>query len=196
MVCGTQQDNSHSIREDRVKFFVHKGGVKGLDCIASDQSRPGFYKFSFHHVLHFVFWDLMFNDTFVMCSSIFAQALGTAIGGSTSAQYASMVVAEKEIYLNSSSLPPIVRYRDNFLVLVLQSFLLHTSVNECIAQVLRRLTETIRMNLTLEGVTPRRPFLEAMVFVTSNSTFSPNSRDMLSSYVPNQIAKCTHYAHS
>ena len=45
MVCGTQQDNSHSIREDRVKFFVHKGGVKGLDCIASDQSRPGFYKF-------------------------------------------------------------------------------------------------------------------------------------------------------
>ena len=95
MVCGTQQDNSHSIREDRVKFFVHKGGVKGLDCIASDQSRPGFYKISFHHVLHFVFWDLMFNDTFVVCSSIFAQALGTAIGGSTSAQYASMVVAEK-----------------------------------------------------------------------------------------------------
>ena len=75
MVCGTQQDNSHSIREDRVKFFIHKGGVKGLDCIASDQSRPGFYKFSFHHVLHFVFWDLMFNDTFVMCSSIFAQSL-------------------------------------------------------------------------------------------------------------------------
>ena len=58
MVCGTQQDSSHSIREDRVKFFVHKGGVKGLDCIASDQSRPGFYKFSFHHVLHFatVLW--------------------------------------------------------------------------------------------------------------------------------------------
>ena len=107
-----------------------------------------------------------------------------------------MVVAEKEIDLNSSSLPPIVRYRDNFLVLVLQSFLQHTSVNECIAQVLRRLTETIRMNLTLEAVTPRRPFLEAMVFVTSNSTFSPNSRDMLSSYVPNQIAKCTHCAHS
>ena len=90
----------------------------------------------------------MFNDTFVMCWSIFAQALGTAIGGSTSAQYASMVVAKKEIDLNSSSLPPIVRYRDNFLVLVPQSFLQHTSVNECIAQVLGRLTETIRMNQT------------------------------------------------
>ena len=134
----------------------------------------------------------MYNDTFVMCSSIFAQALGTAIGGSTSAQYASMVVAKKEIDLNSSSLPSIVRYRDNFLVLVLQSFLQHTSVNECIAQVLRRLTATIRMNLTLEALTPRLPFLEAMVFVTSNSTFGPNSRDMLSSYVPNQIAKCTY----
>ena len=67
------------------KVFIHKGGIKGLDCMASDQSRPGFYKFSFRGVLHFVFWDLMFNDTFVMCSSVFAQALETAIGGSASA---------------------------------------------------------------------------------------------------------------
>ena len=213
---------SHGLREDQVKFFVHKGGVRGLDCMANNHSRPGFYKFSFPDVLHFVFWDLMFNDTFVMCSSIFAQALGTAIGGSASAQYASMVVARKEIEVGHDSLPPIIRYRDNFLVLVLRKFLSHTPVHEYIHSVMNRLTATIGMNLTLEAVTPRLPFLEAMVLITSGScveltlkppvfhccpgashppshkrlldAFSPNSRDMLTSFVPNQISKCAHYA--
>ena len=74
------------------------------------------------------------------------------------------------------------------------------------------------MQLTVESVSKNLPFLEAMVFITSQSKvehivkppmftsqpgdshppstkrlldfFSPNSRDMLSSYVPNQIAKC------
>ena len=125
----------------------------------------------------------MYNDTFVMCSSIFAQALGTAIGGSTSAQYASMVVGKKEIDLNSSSLPSIVRYRDNFLVLVLQSFLQHTSVNECIAQVLRRLTATIRMNLTLEALTPRLPFLEGVGCKKAGSRETQITKTQFTAYI-------------
>ena len=77
--------NTHNMRSQATRFFIHKGGVKGLDCIAHDCRRPGFFKFSFQDVMHFVLWDLMFNDTFVMCSSVFVQSLGTAIGGSASA---------------------------------------------------------------------------------------------------------------
>ena len=133
-----------------------------------------------------------------------------------------MVVAKAEIDLCYDSLPPIVRYRDNFLVLVLSCFLQNSSVHACIARVMTQLTESIGMNPTLEAVTTSLPFLEALVFATSDSrvevsvkppvfhctqgdthppsqkrllgAFSPNSRDMLSSYVPNQIAKCAHYA--
>ena len=88
--------NTHNMRSQPTRFFIHKGGVKGLDSIAHDCPRPGVFKFSFQDVMHFVLWDLMFNDTFVMCSSVFIQSLGTAIGGSASAQYASLAVARQE----------------------------------------------------------------------------------------------------
>ena len=110
---------TNGLQATNTRFSVHQGGITHLDCIAANVSCPGFLKISFTDILHFVFWDLMFNDTFVTCSSVFAQAVGTAIGGSASAQYASLVVTNKEVTMNRTSLPPIVRYRDNFLVLVL-----------------------------------------------------------------------------
>ena len=124
--------------------------------------------------------------------------------------------------MNRTSLPPIVRYRDNFLVLVLQHALHGLSPAEFIQQVKSRVQTSLAMQLTVEAVSRNLPFLEAMVFITSRSTveltvkppvftsqpgeshppsqkrlldfFSPNAQDMLSSYVPNQVAKCTHYA--
>ena len=196
--------------------------MKGLHCIAHDCSRPGFFKFSFLDVMHFDLWDLMFNDTFVVCSSVFTRSLGTAIGGSAWAQCASLAVARQEVEMCHASLPPIVRYRDNFLVPVLHSALHHMSPMQFIEEVSSQLHTGIGMQVTVEVVTQRLPFLEALVFVTSESTIepsvkppvftqnrgdchppshrrlldacSPNAHEMLQSFVPNQVAKCIHYA--
>ena len=213
--------NSKGLCPRNTRFWIHKGGVKTLDHVACNGSKTGYYKLGFVDILHYVFWDLLFNDMFVSCSSVFRQTCGIAIGGSSSAQFSSLVVAYKERVLKDKNLPPMVRYRDNFLVLLLTS-LAHTDPHVTVQRVADTLHETLGMELTVECISGVLPFLEANLFVSSSHDveisvkppvfhcgpgashpashqrmldhFSPNTPPMLASFVPNQVLKAMHYA--
>ena len=118
-------------------------------------------------------------------------------------------------------MPPMIRYRDNFLVLLLKH-MSHLQPESIVQGVSDALSEVLGMNLTVEGVSTALPFLEANLFVSSSGTaemsvkpptfathpgdshppshrrmldaFSPNTQSMLSSFVPNQVLKAFHYA--
>ena len=123
--------------------------------------------------------------------------------------------------LKEKDLPPMVRYRDNFLVLVLTS-LAHTDPHVTVQHIADTLHETLGMELAVECISGVLPFLEANLFVSSSHNvqisvkppifhcgpgashpasqqrmldyFSPNTPPMLASFVPNQVAKAMHYA--
>ena len=83
-------------------------------------SRDFFYKFTFQDIVHYMSFELNINDVFVSLSSVMSQNTGISIGGSTSAQAASLVLIYREL---RGDLPEMLkdllwlRYRDNFLIL-------------------------------------------------------------------------------
>ena len=127
----------------------------------------GYYKLGFVDILHYVFWDLLFNDMFVSCSSVFRQKCGIAIDGSSSAQMLSLVVAYEERILKEKDLPPIVRYRDNCLVLLLTP-LAHTNPDITVQKIADTVHDTVGMELTVDCMSNFLLFLEANLFVSSS----------------------------
>ena len=65
-------------------------------------------------MLSVVLWDLTSNDCFVHYSSVFCECKGVPIGGSTSAQYASIVLMYLERGVSWDAFPLCMRYRDNY----------------------------------------------------------------------------------
>ena len=103
-----------------LNFFIARGGMRRLDnCTQGD--RASFMYFTFHDVLAYTAFDIVFNTLFCASSLVFTQVTGTPIGGSLSAQIASPVLIARE--LNSESMLDLrqtdwrwIRYRDNFIV--------------------------------------------------------------------------------
>ena len=103
-------------------FFLHKSGDKQLDHVARPRETDAYFSFTLNDLLAFIQWDLCFNDRLVSFSSVFSQTTGCPMGGSCSAQYASRVLNYLERGVDWSTLPPICRYRDNYLLYVSPSW--------------------------------------------------------------------------
>ena len=87
----------HQLKEKKktrglVEFYLAKDGNRKMDNTAHG-SKDFFYKFTFHDVVHYMVFELHLNDIFVSLSSVMLQNTGIPIGGSTSAQAASLVSA-------------------------------------------------------------------------------------------------------
>ena len=63
--------DTRGLKVNTARFSIHKGGVKALDHVACGGLQQGFYKLSFVDVMRYAFWDLLFHDLFVSCSSVF-----------------------------------------------------------------------------------------------------------------------------
>ena len=112
LMCRSQGGHDHEFA-----FFLHKSGHKSLDHFARPSTGTDSHmKFSIHNLLAFTHWDLIFNVRLVSFSGIHEQTTGCPMGGSCSAQYASVVLNYLECGVDWSTLPPICRYRDNYLV--------------------------------------------------------------------------------
>ena len=98
-------------------FLIHKGGLRQLDSFGAKTRDSAYWKISYTDVQQYLFFETRFDDVFVHMSLVFRQRLGVAIGGACSAQEASLVLMRKERALQSCPLPPVLRYRDNYLVL-------------------------------------------------------------------------------
>ena len=107
-------------------------------------------------------FDTRIGDLFVFLSSVVAQNTGIPIGGSCSAQLASLVLIFREIrstlhHILSDALW--IRYRDNFLFLVFKY--LHAEQNELLVQELQEaLSAMTSMQITVEQQGQALKFLE------------------------------------
>ena len=202
----------------RSGFMIHKGGLRTLDKLSPNSTDGDFSFFRFNDVLAFLQWELLFNDRFVHFSSILKQTTGTAIGGTCSAQAASLTMLFLEQTLPKDTLPPLLRYRDNYLVYI-QDPLDPSTPSLCeLSQTLHR---AIGMEVTVEGEGRKLNFLEScLCFDEKNrptvstrthifdgkpgdstppahrkmlDAHSPNCPSMLESYVPNVIKKSSLY---
>ena len=112
LMCRAQGGADHEFA-----FFLHKSGDKSLDHVARPSPRTDSdVKILVNDLLAFTHWDLIFNRRLVSFSGIYEQTTGCPMGGSCSAQYANLVLNYLERGVDWSTLPPICRYRDNYLV--------------------------------------------------------------------------------
>ena len=202
-----------------LRFFISKDGNRKLDN-CSRGARTSFHCFTFSDVVRYVLFDTFVSDCFLNLSSVLSQNTGIPIGGSCSAQLASLVLIFREKTtplghtLNQSKW---LRYRDNFLFLLAlprdQSQSDHTL--EQVRQDLKGLTG---MEITLEQCGLQMRFLECMlqnplgphplslpdfVHCVSESTppqleklmdpEAPGTASMLRSLVPSWVKKAAHY---
>ena len=158
-------------------FFLHKSGDKQLDHVARPRKTDAYYRFTLNDLLAFIQWDLCFNDRLVSFSSIFSQTTGCPMGGSCSAQYASLVLNYLERGVDWSTLPPMCRYRDNYLLYMSPYW---TPVpGSCVpspppvsppqlflSKVKRVIEQASSLKLTVEGWGTSIPFLESQLFFT------------------------------
>ena len=101
-------------------FFIAKGGNRGLDAWEKGSSAD-FHCFTFDDTIAYVVFDLTFNTICRILSSVVMQTTGTPIGGSLSAQIASLVLLYRELTARSGAKRSLdaalwSRYRDNFSV--------------------------------------------------------------------------------
>ena len=173
MMCRAQ----HRHPNDMV-FHIHKSGDKSLDHAAAPSRSQSYHKVPLNDLIAFVHWDLLFNDRLVNFSSVFSQQTGCPMGGSCSAQYASIVLNYLERSVDWSLLPPIVRYRDNYLVYVsplwsppAPSFVRARptieSAKQFLTQVKRTISRDSTLKLTVEGWGRSMPFLESEVLISA-----------------------------
>ena len=123
----------------------------------------------FSDVLSFVVWDLMWNDCFVHYNSVFCQCKGVPIGGSASAQYASIVfLMYLEEGVSSAAFPLCLRCRDNYF------FHLDRSrpevLHDCaayLAAVAQPLQDAVGLPLQVQGWGESLDFLETTLGFTN-----------------------------
>ena len=172
MMCRAQGK-----RPSDLVFHIHKSSDKMLDHAAGPSRSQSFHRVPLNDLIAFIHWDLLFNDRLVNFSSIFAQQTGCPMGGSCSAQYASIVLNYLERSVDWTLLPPIVRYRDNYLVYASplwsphpQSFVRSSPSIDSAQQVLTQVKRTIScdstLKLTVEGWGQSMPFLDSEVLIS------------------------------
>ena len=153
--------------------------------------------------------------------SFFRQCLAVAIGGACFAQEASPVLMGKERELQSCLLPPIIRYRDNYLLLC-QEPQGSGSLLADFVKVQELLARHLNMGITVESCRRVLPFVECELQLSATDklelglkapgfaaapgagnlsslqrmldVFSPNASSALQSFVPNLISKAAWYA--
>ena len=65
----------------RLVFALHPGGLKQLDSLRKPRTRDAYICYSIADIYCMLATELLVNDEFVHCTSIFRQLLGLAIGG-------------------------------------------------------------------------------------------------------------------
>ena len=203
-----------------VEFYLAKDGNRRMDNTAHG-SRDFFYKFSFHDIVHYMLFELNVNDVFVSLSSVMLQNTGIPIGGSTSAQAASLVLIYREL---RGDLPEELqklmwlRYRDNFLIL-------HKPMDNdfCVdlwtTKIQQGFAKMTDMDITIEQQSQKLTFLECELGSPGGPTplslpnyaeqpmqgssppqwkkmlnaTAPNAQSMLQSWIPSVVKKCLHY---
>ena len=126
-------------------FNLHRDNLRALDFFGAKSKNPSFVSFSLSDVLSYMGFELLCNDAFAFYSSIFRQTTGTAIGGSLSAQFASMVVMYRERDLHADPFfqdIPLCRYRDNYGTL--------SPSAEFLSSLCTRLATALGMQVTVE----------------------------------------------
>ena len=215
-------------RSSELTFFIATGGFRRLDnCVRGD--RGSFLFFTFSDVLAYTILNMQFNTLFVAYSSVFTQTTGTPIGGSLSAQIASLVLIARELQAPESEKQRLaarewMRYRDNFIILLLiharTPEQLELAVKHETKQVMTDFSQVFGMELQVEewgheldflnatlggvrGTAPNRkkgPTWSAPLGAAHPSSVqrminpqAPNARQMVESYVPNEVRSCAHY---
>ena len=135
-----------------------------------------------------------------------------------SAQGASLALLHRERALAEHTLPPMVRYRDNYLLLLLRVRGDYSSMEEKLHDAMSTLSSVIGMTLKIKNLGPVIPFLEATLSFDSvglpdlrlrKPTFSfkfgmssppspvrmvdahsPSAKGTLRSHVPSVVLKC------
>ena len=200
-------------------FKIHKAGVKQLDALARKSGDASFHFLTYNDLMCLLSWDTSFNDRFSHFSSMLAQTTGTPIGGSCSAQVAclTLLLLETKLRTLHPDFPPVLRYRDNFLVIPDSPDSVSGYNIERVQQVL---SEISGMELTVEGAGQSLDFLECTLSISEGipgvslkqpvfsgyagmssptspakllDVFSPNTPRMLRSLVPNLVKKAAHY---
>ena len=102
----------------------------------------------FECILHFTKFELKYNTKFVCLSSVLMQVAVVPIGGTCSAQLASLALVAREIeYARPIPRTPSVRYRDNFLAkIIVRRSKLHKTWEEAIearAKILQKCVEKL-----------------------------------------------------
>ena len=181
---------------------------------------PAYYQFSFHDISNFLSFELLFNDYFNHFSSAFKQCKGMAMGGTISAQSASLTLLFHERHLPTNFLPPLFRYRDDYLTLLSSHFFNNSQINnhtQLLDHIKNKLSSCIHMKLKVENIGASIPFLEAQLTITDSfpslslklpclnhqprmsnpptpnrwlDNTSPNGQSAMSSVIPNAVGKC------
>ena len=167
---------AHHKRPSDLVFHIHKSSDKSLDHVAAPSRSQSYHRPPLNDLIAFIHWDLLFNDRLVNFSSVFSQQTGCPMGGSCSAQYASIVLNYLDRSVDWSLLPPIVRYRDSYLVYVSPLWsppapsLVRARPTIDSAERFLTQTPTISsdstLKLTVEGWGRSMPFLDSEVLIS------------------------------
>ena len=173
LMCRSKGGQDHEFA-----FLLHKSGDKSLDRVARPSTRTDSYvKFSIHDLLAFTHWNLIFNGCLVSFSGVYEQTTGCPMGRSCSAQYAGLVLNYMERNVDWSTLPPICRYRDNYLVYLAPDWSPVrgsgipnpppvTEPSVFLSRVKGVIEKASSMKLTVEGWGTSLPFLESQLYFT------------------------------
>ena len=142
------------------------------------------------------------------------------MGGTISAQSASLTLLFHERHLPTNFLPPLFRYRDNYLTLLSSHFFNNSQINnhtQLLDHIKNKLSSCIHMKLKVENIGASIPFLEAQLTITDSfpslslklpclnhqpgmsnpptpnrwlDNTSPNTQSAMSSVIPNAVGKC------
>ena len=147
-----------------LRFFISRDGNRKLDN-CSRGARDAFHAFTFSDVVHYVLFDTFVGDCFLNLSSVISQNTGIPIGGSCSAQLASLVLIfrEKSQELQGSlKCGRWLRYRDNFLFLRAMP-LDSAEANQVLEATRIGLKQLTGMDITVEQDSCTLRFLECML---------------------------------
>ena len=141
-----------------LRFFIGRGTVRKEDnCDRGDATN--YHIFNFHDLLSYIRFDLTYNTVCKVLSSILMQQTGVPIGGSLSAQLASLVLMYRELTCSTSVKSELanlmwVRYMDNFITCILITIrkgqTLQAAVQSRLARIQKLFAKVFHMKLTLE----------------------------------------------
>jgi hypothetical protein len=172
-----------------INFFIAKNGDRKQDNAKTGMA-AAFHCLTLPDILSYVSWDLRFNTVFMSLSSVLCQLTGVPIGGSLSAQLASMVLISREI--RARDVDPYFfgyhwsRYRDNFIFLCSvkkqPTLSMEESTGLALETIRRRLAIFFGMGTTLEQYGSSIGFLECQLG-------DPRGSDPLSTKYHPDVAK-------